>query len=127
MNKDIYFLGDYNTQETQQLVKLFTFYNADPLPVLYQRPDAAPAPMQFINTIPAEEIPSMLPDALANLGTESVIRLSRAQLERIGAEGDPFLKAAIKIKAAEAITQGRKDGAFTNLVSYLYASPAWQL
>lgn len=127
MTQDIYGLGDYNTNQIKELVKLLEEEKMDPTLIYWRRPDAAPEPGASIKDIPLEEIAYIVPDAFAGeLGVELASNFSLPQLQQIGVDGDPFLKQTIKLRLETALKQKPADPDIKDLNDYAHQSPAWQ-
>ena len=128
MVRNFYGLGDYNTDQVRELAKAVEEGGLDSRLVLYRRPDATT--LDFVAKIPLEEVSRIIPDAFAGgKGAELVSRLTIPQLERIGAEGDVYLKETVKLNLMKAVAMQNRDDE-TNLkkvASYVNQSPAWQL
>lgn len=128
MTQDIYGLGDYNAAQIQDLVKTLEEERLDPTLVWYRRPDAAPNPENIIRTIPLDEVPYVIPDALAGeRGAILAQKLGIDQLEAIGVNGDPFLKKTVILSLEKAYEANKNDTSNKERLDYIYGSPAWQL
>lgn len=96
--------------------------------VLFRRPDAAPDPAQFIKTIPLSEVKDIVPDSFAgSVGMLLIQNMTMAQLERIGVEAHPYLKAAIRITLERGLRLKPSDANLNRLFGYVNQSPAWQI
>jgi len=128
--KDLYGLGDYNSNQIKSFAELFDAENISPNMVYDRRPDAAPSPGQYIRSMDIEAIPCIIPDAFAgDIGLELIQNLNIQQLEKIGAESDAYLKQAIKITLIRALQQTLSPQIKNNLLriqNYIQYSPAWQ-
>lgn len=133
MTQDLYPLGDFNTYQIKEMVKLVqnpavpAEDRTTPEELYMLRPDAAPNPAAFIRTIPPEEAPFIVPDAFAgSLGIALASRLTIPQLEAIGAGGDVFLMEAIKLNLKLAREKEPSNSDLADLLSFITQSPAWQ-
>lgn len=96
--------------------------------VLFRRPDAAADPSQFVKTIPLSEVKSMVPDSFTgSVGMLLIQNMTMAQLERIGVEAHPYLKAAIRITLERGLRLKPSDANLNRLFGYVNQSPAWQI
>ena len=135
MTQNLYPLGDYNTSQILEMVdavreaKSFAESEAmDEKLVLFRRPDAAPSPAEFVRAIPPAEAPFMVPDAFVGaVGLLLAQNLTMPQLEAIGAEGDPYLREAIKMNLEIAARENPNDPELKARKDYVDWSPAWQL
>ncbi len=128
MTQNLYGLGDYNTEQIKEMANMLVADKMDPTLIYWRRPDAAPDPKEMVKSIPPEEVTYLVPDAFAgDEGAVLAAALSFPQLERIGFEGDPYLKQAIKLALGEAAKQKSGDSDVRDLNDYVHYSPAWQL
>lgn len=134
MIKNIYPLGDYNTQQIREMAEamqdpeLDKDERTDPNELLALRPDAAKDPAAFIRAIPPEVAPFIVPDAFAgSAGPAMAARLTIPQLEHIGAGGDPFLIEAVRANLEIARGKSPDNQDIKDLLEYINRSPAWQL
>ena len=96
--------------------------------VHWRRPDAAPAPPQFIKTIPLNEVKSIVPDSFAgSVGLLLIQNMTMAQLEQIGVEAHPYLKTAIRITFERGLRLKPSDANLNRLFQYVNNSPGWQI
>ena len=65
MNRDLYDLGDFNTEQMRQILRVVKDEGGDTTSLLWRRPDAADAPALFVKEIPARQADGIIPDALA--------------------------------------------------------------
>ena len=131
ITKNLYGLGDYNTNQIKALAKLFEVENQSPNVIYNRRPDATPNPGQCIKSINLEDLQYIIPDAFAgNLGTELIKNLTIQQLEKMGRESDAYQKQAIKIALRKTLKQEGLSPQFKNellrIRNYILYSPAWQ-
>lgn len=128
MIQELYGLGDYNTEQIKEFVKIVEAENMDPKEIYYRRPDAAPDPETFISQIPLDEVASVVPDAFAGAkGPALASRLTLPQLEQIGIDGDEYLKEAVKVALAIGSFGKPDDTDLKTLKEYVNRSPAWQV
>lgn len=130
--KNLYGLGDYNTNQMKSAAQLFEMERQSPNLIYNRRPDAAPNPDQHIKSIELEELSYIIPDAFAgSIGIELITNLDIKQLEKIGQEGDAYLKQAIKIALRKALAQEglspQVKSHLTRIQNYIWHNPAWQL
>lgn len=130
--KNLYGLGDYNTNQIKAGAQLFEIDRQSPKIIYDRRPDATPNPGQYIKSIELEEIPYIIPDAFAgSIGIELITNLDIKQLEKIGQEGDTYLKQAIKDALKRALKREPLSPQIKNnllrIQGYIWHSPAWQL
>lgn len=128
MPRDLYGLGDYNTNQIQVFMKIVQLEGANYLPILYVRPDAAPDPVVVIQKIPLEEVPYIIPDTFAGkAGPKIAAAFTIPQLAEIGAQGEEYLREAIKLNLKLAASEKPHDAGIKALNEYVNNSPAWQL
>lgn len=135
MIQDLYSFGDYSTEQMLDFVNTVREVRKDTGDeefdeniILYQRPDAAEKPEEFVKTIPLEELWTLVPDALSGpIGLTVTKNLTLAQLERIGRDGDVFLKETIKVNLEIIRAQEPQNQDVAGFLDYIHASPAWQL
>jgi len=128
MTRDIYGLGDFNTDQIKELAKLVEDDGMDASPIYLRRPDAAPDPKAAVKQMPLDQVPLIIPDALtAPKGIDAATALSLPQLEKIGNEGDQYLKEAIKMALALALKEQPNNANFKDSQEYINQSPAWQV
>lgn len=126
--KDLYGLGDYNTNQVKSLVQVFEIEKQSPIIVYNRRPDAASDPGKHIRSMNLEEIPHVIPDAFAgNVGIELINNLNIQQLEKIGQESDAYQKQTIKIVLEKALKHNQGSTNLIDIENYINYSPAWQL
>lgn len=125
--KNPYGLGEFSTNQIK--TNILSDLEADvKQTVLFRRPDAASDPAQFIKTIPFNEVKSVVPDSFAGpVGLLLVQNMTLAQLERIGVEAHPYLKAAIRITLERGLRLKPSDVNLNRLFAYVNQSPAWQI
>lgn len=127
MKQNIYGLGDYSTSQIKELAKLVEAEKLNSALISQRRPDAAQDPLSFIKQLSPEMAAYIIPDAFSgNLGSQLAAGLTNQQLEKIGADGEPYLKAAIKIALEEAQNKNPNDANIQKSVDYINQSPAWQ-
>ncbi|MFH1326408.1 MAG: hypothetical protein ABIH48_02980 [Candidatus Falkowbacteria bacterium] len=128
--KNLYGLGDYNTNQIKALAEFLQIDDINPSDVYNRRPDANLSPGRYIKSMDQKEIPYIVPDAFAgNVGMELMKNLNIQQLEKIGAEGDAYLKETIKIILRKTLQQQLQPQIKNNLLriqNYIQYSPAWQ-
>ena len=128
MNRELYGLGDYSTNQVRTMALEVEREGLDPMQIYRRRPDAAAEPKSTVAEMPLEDVALIVPDAFAgNLGPEIASALSLTQLEKIGSDGEEYLKGAIKM-ALEAELQAKPDDEHVKeLIRYVTFSPAWQV
>ena len=135
MTRGLYTLGDYNKEQILDFMEVVraarNASNSEEFNeklILYRRPDAAPEPNEFVKTIPLDEVAHIVPDGLSgDIGYEITKNLSFPQLERIGRDGDIFLKEAIKVNLEIAHGDEPQSQSINEMLDYIQSSPAWQL
>lgn len=128
MNRNLYGLGDYNINQIKVLSRIVEMDGLNSVSVFYRRPDAHPVPNSFIFRIPVDEISYVIPDAFAGeAGIGLAANLTVGQLEEIGANGEEYLREAIKLKLFEGIKRNPQDQKIKSLFEYVISSPVWQL
>lgn len=128
MTRDLYGLGDYNTNQIRVLARIAQLGGANYLPILYSRPDAAPDPVVVIQKMPLGEVPYIVPDTFAGKeGPKIAAALTVPQLAEIGAGGEEYLREAIKLNLRLAASEKPHDAGIRVLNEYVNTSPAWQL
>lgn len=129
--KNLYGLGDYNTNQIKAGAQLFEIDKQNPKILYDRRPDAVPNPGQYIKSINIEEVPYIIPDSFAGqIGIELISNLDIKQLEKMGAESDAYQRQAIKITLRKALKQEKLPpqvkNHLTRIQNYIWHSPAWQ-
>jgi len=128
MNRDLYGLGDYNTNQIKVLARVVQLEGANFFPILYRRPDAAPEAVAFIAKMPVEEVAYIIPDSFSGkLGPSLAAAMTIPQLREIGANGEEYLREAIKLNLKIARQADPSNGGIKQLADYIESSPAWQL
>jgi|SRR3989344_1719734 len=128
MSRDLYGLGDYSTDQIKAMVRVVEEEGMAVREIYLRRPDAAPDPRTIIKEMPLSEVSYIIPDTFS--GPRGLIiaqSLSLPQLQEIGAEGDDYLKEAIKIALTVATRQNPNDPNLQELKDYVDKSPAWQI
>jgi len=127
MPQNIYGLGDFSTNQIRDLAKASEESGIKNPLIFQRRPDAAPDSANFISQIPPDLTAHIIPDAFGgSLGMQIAVRLTVQQLEKIGSEADPYLRAAIKIALRGAAHQSPDDPKIKKMADYVNQSPAWQ-
>ncbi len=125
--KNLYGLGDYSPDQIKEFAGVLQEEQMDPAQVYYRRPDAAPDPAAAIKSMPLPEVSAIIPDAFAGTtGAALAAALSLPQLTEIGAEGDVYLKQAVKLALAAATQQSPENEHLRELAEHVNQSPAWQ-
>lgn len=125
--KNPFGFGDFSTNEIKNNVLQGLDAETSRM-VLWRRPDAASDPAQFIKTVPLNEVKSITPDSFAgSVGLLLVQNMTLPQLERIGVEAHPYLKAAIRITLERGLRLKPSDAHLNRLFAYVNQSPAWQI
>jgi hypothetical protein len=128
MIKDFYGLGDFNTNQIKKIIQVIEDEKNDPRPIKNRRPDGASNPTSVIQNMPLDEVPFIIPDAFAFAnGPEMAKNFSIAQLEKIGIEGDEYLKETIKMCLLTAQKQESENQSIKELLNYINHSPAWAI
>jgi len=128
MNKNLYGLGDYNTQQIKILARVVQMEDLNNLPIFYRRPDGNFMPTSFISEIPLDEVSYIIPDSFAgDLGEDLASHLTLKQLVEIGINGEEYLREAIKLKLIRAFKKKPNDMRIKSLFEYINSSAAWQL
>ena len=125
--KNLYGLGDYSPDQIKEFASVLQEEQMDPAQAYYRRPDGAPDPVAAIKNMPLSETSAIIPDAFAGqAGATLAVALSLPQLQEIGAEGDVYLKQAVKIAFSSAVQQSPTDEHLRELAEHINQSPAWQ-
>lgn len=125
--KNPFGFGDFSTNEIKNNVLQGLDAETSRM-VLWRRPDAAADPAQFIKTIPASEAASIVPDSFSGtIGVLLVQNMTLPQIEQIGVEAHPYLKAAIRITFERGLRLKPSDANLNRLFAYVNQSPAWQI
>ncbi|MEK7554410.1 MAG: hypothetical protein AAB518_00270 [Patescibacteria group bacterium] len=128
MTRNLYGFGDYNTNQVRKMAVEVEAEGFDATQIYRRRPDAASEPKKVIREMPLSDIPFIIPDAFAgSLGTEIVSAFSLTQLEKIGTDGEEYLKGAIRIALEAAKSTNPNDEHIQKLLRYVTLSPAWQV
>ncbi|MBI2024515.1 MAG: hypothetical protein HYT03_00270 [Candidatus Harrisonbacteria bacterium] len=127
MAENIYGLGDYSTNQIKEFAKAVEDAKLNNKLIFQRRPDAVQNPAGFVKMMPLEMVAHIIPDAFSGkLGEQLTTALSSQQLEKIGAEGDPYLKEAVRISLASILQQNPNNETVKEMVDYVNQSPAWQ-
>ena len=127
MNRELYGFGDYNTHQVRTMALEVEREGLDPTQIYRRRPDAAAEPKSVIKEMPLAEIPFIIPDTFAgDAGAEIVSAFSLPQLQKIGADGEAYLKGAITIALEAGLRAKPNDEHLKELIRYTTFSPAWQ-
>jgi len=126
---NLYGLAGYNSEQIKIFARILKMEDGNPTILYDRRPDAAPNPVQYIQSMNIKEISYIVPDTFAGkTGIELLKNMNVEQLEKIGISDDYFLRLAIKNTFDRLLKlENEKNNPKTEKIrQYLAYSPTWQ-